>query len=145
MTGITTIFLGGQQRTLSFKNNFILLLGINLNIDPIDVAQKIGEYCAKGQVMRALSVIAYCGICANYERQYNYEHGITIEQVAEWCDEADQKEFESVWRAFAEIMDIPQASEKQIAEYEKRLKKKVISPKQNPAKSKHGKASLNTQ
>lgn len=129
MTGITTINLGGQQRTLSFKNNFILLLGVTLDIDPINVAKKIGEYCQSGEVMRAITVITYCAIVAEYQRRFNYEHGITLEQVSIWCDEADQQEFESVWRAFADIMDIPQASEKQIDEYQAKLKKKGISKK----------------
>ena len=123
MTGITTINLGGQQRTLSFKNNFILLLGVNLGVDPIDSPKKIEEFCVAGQVMRALTIITYCGIVANFERQFIFDHGITIAQVSEWCDDADQSEFNSVWDTFASIMGIPKATEDQIKQYEARLKK----------------------
>jgi hypothetical protein len=131
MTGITTINLGGQQRTLSFKNNFILLLGVNLGVDPIDAPKKIEEYCVAGQVMRALTIITYCGIVASFERQYIFDHGITIAKVSEWCDDADQNEFTSVWDSFAEIMGIPKATEKQIKAYEDRLKKNNKPAKKN--------------
>lgn len=123
MHGIATINLGGQQRTLSFKNNFILLLGITLDIDPSKVTDKISEYCKAGQVMRAVSAMTYCAIIANFERQYIFDHGITIQQVAEWCDDANQSEFTSVWNTFAEVMGIPKASEDQIKAYEESLKK----------------------
>jgi hypothetical protein len=123
MTGITTINLGGQTRTLSFKNNFILLLGVNMGVDPIDSPKKIEEYCIAGQVMRALTIITYCGIVADFERKFVFDHGITIGQVSEGCDDADQNEFTTVWDTFAEIMGIPKATEKQIKAYEDRLKK----------------------
>lgn len=123
MTGVTVINLGGQTRTLSFKNNFILLLGINLGVDPIDSPKKIEEFCTAGEVMRALSVITYCGIVANFQRQYIFDHGITIQQVSEWCDDAPESEFVSVWDTFAQIMGIPKATEDQIKAYEARLKK----------------------
>lgn len=145
MTGITTINLGGEIRVLSFKNNFLVKLGIVMDADPIACLDKIQEYCATGDVMRALTVIIYSAIIANYEREYNYTHGITIQKIAEWCCDAQDEEFISIWRTFAEIMGVPEASEKQIAEYEEKLKKKVTSPSKQNRKRSPGKASLNTQ
>lgn len=144
MTGITTINLGGTTHVLSFKNNFVLLLGITMDIDPANAHEKIAEYCAAGQVIRALTIITYCAIVAHHERQYNYNHGITIQQVSEWCSDAPEDEFTSVWRAFADIMGVPEASEKQIAEYEAKLKKKAISQKVAKSSKSPGKVSSST-
>jgi len=146
MTGITTVNLGGQQRTLSFKNNFLWKLGTHLNVDPIDVAEKIQKIAIDQSAMQAIAIIVYCGMVAFYERQANYAHGLTMAQVAEWVDDADQNEFASVWRSFAEAMGIPEASEKQIQEYEARLKKKGILMKSKKSQKSHpGKTSSNTQ
>jgi hypothetical protein len=145
MTGLTTIILGGEPRTLSFKNNFLWKLGMHLDCDPINVADKIQEIAVNQSAMQAIVVIVYCGMVAFYERQGNYTHGLTIPQVAEWVDDADQNEFTTVWRSFADVMGIPEASEKQIKEYEDRLKKKGILPTR-PKKSKSltGKQSSST-
>lgn len=137
MTGIVSIHLGGQERHLSFKNNFLWKLGVYLNVDPIDVAEKIQEIAVQDGAMQAVTTIVYCGMVAFYERQANYTHGLTVAQVAEWVDDADQNEFTTVWRSFADIMGIPEASEKQIREYEERLKKKGILP--NPIQIKNRK------
>ena len=145
MTGITTINLGGQQRTLSFKNNFIWKLGTHLNVDPIDVAEKIQEIAIGQSAMQAITIIVYCGMVAFYERQGNYTHGLALQQVAEWVDDADQNEFTSVWRSFADVMGIPEASEKQIKEYQERLKKKGLLSSNQSRKSQHGKTSSNTR
>lgn len=127
MTGITTINLGGEIRLLSFKNNFVFKLGIFLKVDPIEAPIKIEEICTQQSPMQAIVIIVYCAMCAYFEREGNYTHGLTIKQVAEWVDDADQNEFTAVWEMFTEIMGIPKASEEQIAEYEKTIKKKLVS------------------
>jgi len=124
MRGITTVNIGGEPRAISLNNNFILLLGIHLKCEPLNIQTKVIDI-AEANPLRALTSIIYCGLCAYQERIGNYEHGLTLQQVSEWVDEADQNEFQSVWDEFASIMGIPKASEEQIKAYEERIKKNL--------------------
>jgi hypothetical protein len=132
MNGITIVNIGGELRTLSFKNNFLTQLGITLKCDPLAVDEVLQELKTPMQMM---ATIIYCGLCAYQDRIGNYtreivfnevKQPITIALVSEWIDDADDQEFFSVWDEFRKIMAIPEASEKQIKEYEARIKKKLI-------------------
>jgi len=131
MRGIVTVNIGGEIRTLSLKNNFLVLLAKHLNVDPLNTHDSIADMIELNP-LRALTVITYCGLIANYERNGNYEHYykdkeiLTIPVLATWVDDADEAELESVWQQFREIMEIPQASEAQIKQYEENLKKNLI-------------------
>jgi hypothetical protein len=134
MRGVVTINLGGQPRAISLNNNFILQLGIHLKCEPLNIHARIIDIAEQNPI-RALKSIIYCGLCAYQERICNYEHGLTIVQVSEWVDDADQNEFQSIWDEFMEIMGIPKASEEQIEAYKERIKKNVIqTAKPQPTK-----------
>lgn len=134
MRGITTVNIGGEPRILSLNNNFVLLLGVQLKCEPLNIQAKTIELC-ESNPLRALTAIIYCGLCAYKERTGNYEHGLSYAQVSEWVDDADQNEFQSVWDEFAQIMGIPKASEEQIAAYEEQLKKNLIQTTKPSRKS----------
>lgn len=144
MRGITTIQLGGETRTLSLKNNFLVLMGAELKCDPLNIPKKVSEI-GESNPIQIFCIMVYCGMIAYYDRVGNFAHShktevvtelrdgievpvtrnvkLTVEQVAEWIDDADDVEAQSVWGEFAEIMGYPKASEEKIAEYEEMLKK----------------------
>lgn len=144
MRGITIVNIGGEIRTLSLKNNFLVLLGIQLGCDPLTIPARITEIC-EDNPFQAITLIIYCGLIANFDREANFAHLITIDKeqakltlkiVAGWMDDASDTEMESVWREFSEIIGIPKASEEQIAAYEERLKKNLpqtVKPKRKPS------------
>lgn len=136
MRGITTINIGGEIRTLSLKNNFLVLLGVQLGCDPLSIPAKVAELGTENP-FQIITLVIYCGLIANMDREANFAHfykdkePLTLKQVAIWMDDASDAEMESVWGEFAEIMDYPKASEEQIAAYESNLKKNSIQPKKS--------------
>lgn len=127
MRGITTINLGGEERTLSLKNNFLVLLGKGLDCDPLKIHETLVDIIAENPI-RGMVMIVYYGLCAYQERLGDYAHGLKLSQVAEWVDDAPEEELETVWNEFAAIMELPRASEDQIKAYEESLKKNLIQP-----------------
>lgn len=104
--GLTTVNIGGEIRTLSFKNNFIFLLGKFLKVDPAEITKPIMDIAEQNEI-RAMTIIVYVGLCAYQERQGNYQHGITLQQCAEWVDDADETESVTIWKAFFDILGVP--------------------------------------
>lgn len=137
MRGITTVNIGGELRTLSFKNNFFVLLGLQLDCEPLKFQEKFIEIGIESP-FRILSAVIFCGLKAYQERIGNFTYEITetkynvvekkiltLALVTEWLDDANENEFDSVWNEFSEVTQLPKASEDQIAAYEEQLKKNL--------------------
>lgn len=116
MHGISVIELGGEKRTVNFNLHFLVFLSKELKCNPDEVDLKVNEVCAISP-LRGLTYVIYCGIIANFEDEFVFNHGITLPMVSKWVGAADMNEFTSIWEQFREVMGIPKASQEQIDAY----------------------------
>lgn len=128
MHGVATIELGGETRVLSFNMHFLMFLCRELNCNPDEIQIKIADVVGK-HPLRGLTYIVYCGIIAQYENDFILTHDLTIQKVSALIGNVKETEILGVWNTFAEIMQIPKASQEQIDEYVKKYEKKNNPPK----------------
>lgn len=121
MTGLATITLGGEKRTLSFKNHFLFIIGKHLDCDPAKIMETITPI-AEDDPMQAVVIIIYNGLVAYQHRIGNYSNDITFQQVSEWWDDADQEEATTVWKTFFEIMTVPKSLSKHLEQTDEKKK-----------------------
>lgn len=101
MTPIIPIALGEKTFMFHFNNYATIELGRLLNVDPADSPAELLKMM-NGNLLDAVVFLITAGIVGYQKAQGNFNHGITLKDIAEPMATANINEFDHVYLAFKE-------------------------------------------
>ncbi len=103
--GIFKIELGGKQRILKFNGYALIAMGMVLKCDPINNAEELNKIAQKNPI-RAINVVIHSGIMGYLEENAIYDQDCTIQEVAQWVQDANMDDIKPLWDAFTHATGI---------------------------------------